>query len=71
MLENLTPGPRHVFIHLTQMTPQETEALAATGAVAGLCPITEGSLGDGIFDGVRWLRAGGKRGASPRERHGR
>lgn len=59
VLENLSPGPRHVFIHLTQMTPQETEALAATGAVAGLCPITEGSLGDGIFDGVRWLRAGG------------
>lgn len=27
--------------------------LAATGAVAGLCPITKGSLGDGIFDGPR------------------
>ena len=59
VLEHLAPGPRHVFIHLTQMTPHETTALAATGAVAGLCPITEGSLGDGIFDGVRWLQAGG------------
>jgi formimidoylglutamate deiminase len=28
--------------------------------VAGLCPITESSLGDGIFDGVRWLDAGGR-----------
>jgi formimidoylglutamate deiminase len=27
--------------------------------VAGLCPLTEASLGDGIFDGVRWLGAGG------------
>lgn len=47
------------LIHATQMTPDETLRLAATGAVAGLCPITESSLGDGIFDGVRWLGAGG------------
>ncbi len=33
--------------------------LAQSGAVAGLCPITESSLGDGIFDGVRWTDAGG------------
>ena len=59
VLAHLNPGPRHVFIHLTQMQAHETTALAATGAVAGLCPITEGSLGDGIFDGVTWLRAGG------------
>jgi formimidoylglutamate deiminase len=32
----------------------------ATGAVAGLCPITESSLGDGIFDGLRYVGAGGK-----------
>jgi formimidoylglutamate deiminase len=42
------------------MTPAETAALAATGAVAGLCPITESSLGDGIFDGVRYLGHGGR-----------
>jgi formimidoylglutamate deiminase len=50
---------RHCFIHCTQMLPHETEGLARSGAVAGLCPITESSLGDGIFDGVRWLGAGG------------
>jgi formimidoylglutamate deiminase len=48
------------LIHCTQMTPAETAALAATGAVAGLCPITESSLGDGIFDGVRYLEHGGR-----------
>ena len=46
-------------IHCTQMTPAETTALARTGAVAGLCPVTEANLGDGIFDGVTWATAGG------------
>lgn len=58
-LANLDLSPRWCPIHITQMLPHETEALAATGAVAGLCPLTEASLGDGIFDGVRWLGAGG------------
>lgn len=48
------------LIHCTQMLPRETLALAATGAVAGLCPLTEASLGDGVFDGVRWMAAGGR-----------
>lgn len=47
------------LIHATQMQPVETQALAASGAVAGLCPITEANLGDGIFDGARFLGAGG------------
>jgi formimidoylglutamate deiminase len=53
-------GPRWCLVHCTQMMEAETRALAETGAVAGLCPITESSLGDGIFDGVRYLRAGGR-----------
>ncbi len=59
-LENLGLNERWCLIHITQMQPQETVALARTGAVAGLCPLTEASLGDGIFDGVRWLDAGGR-----------
>lgn len=50
---------RWCLIHATQMTPDETRALATSGAVAGLCPITEANLGDGIFDGARYLAAGG------------
>ncbi len=50
---------RWCLIHATQMEPMETEAMARTGAVAGLCPITEANLGDGIFDGVRFAAAGG------------
>lgn len=52
-------GPDWCLIHATQMTPEETLALAASGAVAGLCPITEANLGDGIFDGARYFAAGG------------
>jgi len=53
-LDNMDLDPRWCLIHCTQMTGDETIALARTGAVAGLCPITESSLGDGIFDAVRW-----------------
>ncbi len=53
---------RWCMIHATQMTPDETARLAATGAIAGLCPITESSLGDGIFDGLRFVEAGGSYG---------
>ncbi len=59
LLENAEPDARWCLIHCTQMLPHETVGLAATGAVAGLCPITESSLGDGTFDGVRWLATGG------------
>lgn len=58
-LDHLDLDARWCLIHCTQMTPDETTRLARTGAVAGLCPITESSLGDGIFDGVRWCAAGG------------
>ncbi len=58
-LANLPLDARWCMIHATQMTAAETVALAQTGAVAGLCPITEGNLGDGIFNGPDWLAAGG------------
>lgn len=59
LLDNANVTPRWCLIHCTQMTPTETRKLAKTGAVAGLCPITEANLGDGIFDGVRYLGAKG------------
>jgi len=60
LLANQPVDARWCLIHATQMEPQETAALAATGAVAGLCPITEANLGDGIFDGLRFVAAGGR-----------
>lgn len=58
-LANMDLSPRWCLIHCTQMTASETQALAATGAVAGLCPETEASLGDGIFPAEGWVGAAG------------
>ncbi|MCE8523708.1 formimidoylglutamate deiminase [Ruegeria pomeroyi] len=59
LLNNAAVGPRWCLIHATHMTDAETRAMAATGAVAGLCPITEANLGDGIFNGVPYFETGG------------
>jgi len=40
--------------------PSETAALANSGAVAGLCPITEANLGDGIFPARDYLDLSGR-----------
>jgi formiminoglutamate deiminase len=50
---------RWCLIHATHMTAGETAAMAAAGAVAGLCPVTEANLGDGVFNGAAFLEAGG------------
>lgn len=60
LLDNHDVGKGWCLIHCTHMTSGETERLAGTGAVAGLCPVTEGNLGDGIFDGARFLDGGGQ-----------
>jgi len=60
LLDHHAPDRRWTLIHLTHMTDDETRRLAATGAGAGLCPITESSLGDGIFNGMVWRAAGGR-----------
>jgi formimidoylglutamate deiminase len=60
LLEHAPMDQRWCLIHATHMTATETAALAQSGAVAGLCPITEGSLGDGIFPAREFLGAGGR-----------
>ncbi|MDR3505483.1 MAG: formimidoylglutamate deiminase [Acidocella sp.] len=49
LLTNAPVGPNWCLVHATHITPQEGAAMAAANAVAGLCPITEANLGDGIF----------------------
>jgi len=51
---------RWCTVHATQMTESEVTGLARSGAVAGLAPCTEADLGDGIFEGDAYLRAGGR-----------
>ncbi|MDH3476030.1 MAG: formimidoylglutamate deiminase [Rhodospirillales bacterium] len=59
LLTNMDLGPRWCLVHATHMTDEETRALAACGAVAGLCPTTEANLGDGVFPAAAYLAAGG------------
>jgi formimidoylglutamate deiminase len=59
LLANHDVDRRWCLIHCTQMTAAETVGLARSGAVAGLCPITESNLGDGIFNGTDYLSADG------------
>jgi formimidoylglutamate deiminase len=60
LLKHADLDTRWCLIHATHMTAGETLSLAATGAIVGLCPLTEANLGDGMFDGVGWTRAGGR-----------
>ena len=60
LLDNAGVDDRWCLIHSTHLDAQEVPRLAASGAVAGLCPITEGNLGDGIFPAVDYLAAGGR-----------
>jgi formimidoylglutamate deiminase len=60
LLDHADVGPRWCLIHATHMTAEETRRLAASGAVAGLCPITEANLGDGIFNAPAFVAQGGR-----------
>ncbi|MEZ5929020.1 MAG: formimidoylglutamate deiminase [Parvularculaceae bacterium] len=62
ILDNTSIGPGWCLVHATHMTEAETAGLARRGAVAGVCPVTEGNLGDGVFNGAAYLEAGGKLG---------
>jgi formiminoglutamate deiminase len=50
---------RWCLVHATHMNRDETLRLARSGAVAGLCPITEANLGDGLFPVREFSAAGG------------
>jgi formimidoylglutamate deiminase len=59
LLDHMPLDPRWVLIHATHMTAEETAGVVASGAAIGLCPLTEASLGDGIFEGARFIDSGG------------
>lgn len=59
LTENAPVDKRWCLVHATHATEQELQAVAATGAVVGLCPTTEANLGDGLFPMDILLAAGG------------
>jgi len=60
LLANQPVDERWCLIHATHMTQAETTGMAKTGAVAGLCPITEANLGDGTFNAPLFTEHGGE-----------
>ncbi|MFK7954643.1 MAG: formimidoylglutamate deiminase [Lysobacterales bacterium] len=60
LLDHCNVDERWCLVHATHVDDNETRLLAKTGAVAGLCPLTEANLGDGIFPAPDYLSAGGK-----------
>ena len=62
LLSNFAVDERWCIVHATHMVDEETRGLARSGAVAGLCPTTEGNLGDGIFPLLEYRAAGGRYG---------
>jgi formimidoylglutamate deiminase len=60
LMDNCEIGPRWCIVHATHMDDAETSRLARSGAVAGLCPLTEANLGDGIFRATEFLAGGGQ-----------
>lgn len=59
LLETGHVGRHWCLVHATHVTAAEVRAMADSGAVVGLCPTTEGNLGDGRFPIDEYLARGG------------
>lgn len=57
---NVPVDPRWCLVHATHVSPHEVRLMADSGAVVGLCPITEANLGDGLFPMRGFIEAGGR-----------
>ncbi|MFT3809838.1 MAG: formimidoylglutamate deiminase [Micropepsaceae bacterium] len=60
LIDRIGLDARWCLIHATHLTAGETRRLAASGAVAGLCPVTESNLGDGMFPTLDYLGQSGR-----------
>jgi formimidoylglutamate deiminase len=59
LFEHAPVDKRWCLVHATHLTDAETNRLARSGAIAGLCPTTEANLGDGLFPLAHYLDANG------------
>jgi len=60
LLDHAPLDARWCLVHATHINAAERCAIAASGAVVGLCPVTEANLGDGIFPAVDFIGEGGR-----------
>lgn len=59
LVDQIGIDPRWCLVHATHVLDSEVDAIAAAGAVVGLCPITEATVADGVFPLVRFAAAEG------------
>ncbi|TLZ32492.1 MAG: formimidoylglutamate deiminase, partial [Gammaproteobacteria bacterium] len=60
LLEREAVDEHWCLVHATHATAAELAGVAARRAVVGLCPLTEASLGDGIFPAAAFLAQHGR-----------
>ncbi|CAG2088623.1 formimidoylglutamate deiminase [Xanthomonas arboricola pv. juglandis] len=60
LLANAPVDARWCLVHATHVDASELQAIVDSGAVVGLCPITEANLGDGLFPMQAFAAAGGR-----------
>jgi formiminoglutamate deiminase len=59
LLDHMKIDSRWCLVHATHLQDEEITGLAASGAVAGFCPVTEANLGDGIAPAKPLIAADG------------
>ena len=59
LLDNVGLDPNWTLVHATHLDEAEIRGAAQSGAVAGLCPLTEATMGDGFFPLVEYHSLGG------------
>ncbi len=60
LFDAATVDERWCLVHATHATAGELERIATAGAVVGLCPMTEASLGDGVFPALEFQQRHGR-----------
>ncbi|PPU46620.1 formimidoylglutamate deiminase [Xanthomonas arboricola] len=60
LLANAPVDARWCLVHATHVDASELQGIVDSGAVVGLCPITEANLGDGLFPMQAFAAAGGR-----------
>jgi formiminoglutamate deiminase len=60
LIEHAPIDQRWCLVHATHAESGELDAIVSAGATVGVCPVTEASLGDGVFGAARFMGQGGR-----------
>ena len=60
LLDHAAVDGNWCLVHATHVNPEEVQGIAKSGAVVGLCPVTEANLGDGVFPVAEFLGRNGR-----------